>query len=340
MSTVVTFGEIMLRLSPPGYYRIGQTPQFDATYGGSEANVSVSLANFGIPSSFVTRLPGHSVGKAAIQSLQRYGVQTSHCVFGEGRMGIYYLEKGIGERSSICIYDRSRSALQLSDRSDFDWETIFQGSEWFHFSGITPALGTNLLHICRDACLAAKKAGMTISCDLNYRAKLWSRKEAREAMTELCKYVDVCICNEEDAKNVFGIEASDTSVENGQINSVSYADVAEKLIERFHFKKVAFSLRTSYSASDNDWAGLLYSQGQCALSKIHHVRIADRVGAGDSFAAALIYSILVGKSQQESIEFAVAASALKHTIEGDFNLVSVEEAERLSAGTASGRIQR
>ncbi|MDO5450582.1 MAG: sugar kinase [Akkermansia sp.] len=340
MSKVVTFGEIMLRLSPPGFYRLGQTGQLDATYGGSEANVAVSLANFGIESSFVTRLPRHAVGHAAVQNLQRYAVCTRHCVTGEGRMGIYFLEKGIGERSSVCIYDRNDTAIQQAARDDFDWDAIFQDATWFHFSGITPALGKNLQQICQDACAAAKKAGLLISCDLNYRAKLWSRQEACEALTQLCQYVDICICNEEDAKNVFGIAASGTSVEDAQINKAAYVEVAQELVRRFNFQKVAFSLRTSHSASDNDWAGLLYSKGHCCISKTHHVRIADRVGAGDSFAAGLIYSIIAGKNQQETIDFATAASALKHTIEGDFNLVSVNEVERIAAGSSSGRIQR
>lgn len=340
MSKVVTFGEIMLRLSPNGYYRFSQTNQLEATYGGGEANVAVSLANFGLRSVFVSKLPVHAVAKGAESVLKSFGVNTEYIAHGEGRMGIYFLEKGIGERSSVCIYDRDYTAIKLADNADFDWDAIFVGADWFHFTGITPALGANLIHICQTACEAAKKHGVKISCDLNYRSKLWTREEARKAMSQLCRYVDVCICNEEDAKDVFGIQAKGTNIEQGHISREGYREVATALAEQFHFEKVAITLRSSFSASDNDWSGLLYDGKQCYFAKNHHLRIADRVGGGDSFAAGLIYALIQQKSPEECIEFAVAAAALKHTIEGDFNRVTIAEVNALTHGCASGRIQR
>lgn len=340
MGKIVTFGEIMLRLAPNGYYRFFQNDQLQATFGGGEANVAVSLANFGLDASFVTKLPTHAIGQAAVNSLRYFGVDTSDIVRGGDRVGIYYLEKGASQRGSVCIYDRAGSAIQKSKKEDFNWDKIFEGAEWFHFTGITPALGENLVEICKDACIAAKKHGVKVSCDLNYRGKLWTREQARAAMSELCKYVDVCISNEEDAKDVFGIEAENTDIYGGKLNKEGYKSVAKQLADKFGFEKVAITLRTSISASDNDWAAMLYDGKDYCFSKEYHLRIVDRVGGGDSFGAGLIYSLVSGKNTQESVEFAVAASALKHSVEGDFNRVSVAEVEKLALGDGSGRVQR
>ncbi len=337
---VITFGEIMLRLAPNGYYRFFQDDQLQATFGGGEANVAVSLANFGFDSTYVTKLPKHAIGQAAVNSLRYFGVDTSKIVRGGDRIGIYFLEKGASQRGSVCIYDRAHSAIAESDPADFDWKAIFDGADWFHFTGITPALGGNLVQICKEACIAAKKNGVKVSCDLNYRGKLWTREEAREAMSELCKYVDVCISNEEDAKDVFGIEAENTDIYGGKLNAEGYKSVAKQLMNKFGFEKVAITLRTSISASDNDWAGMLFDGKDYCFSKTYHLHIVDRVGGGDSFGAGLIYSLLNGKTTQESIDFAVAASALKHSVEGDYNRVTVAEVEKLAKGDGSGRVQR
>ena len=340
MAKVVTFGELMLRLAPNGYYRFFQNDQMQATFGGGEANVAVSLANYGLDSVYVTKLPKHAIGQAAVDSLRYFGVDTSKVVRGGERVGIYFLEKGASQRGSVCIYDRAYSAISMSKPEDFDWDTIFDGADWFHFTGITPALGGNLVEICKQACIAAKAHGVKISCDLNYRGKLWTREEARTAMTELCQYVDVCISNEEDAKDVFGIEAENTDIYGGKLNHEGYKSVAKQLMDKFGFEKVAITLRTSISASDNDWAGMLYDGENYYFSKSYHLHIVDRVGGGDSFGGGLIYALLSDKSGQQAIEFAVAASALKHSVEGDYNRVSVSEVEKLAGGDGSGRVQR
>ena len=340
MAKIVTFGEIMLRLAPNGYYRFFQNDQMQATFGGGEANVAVSLANYGMDSVYVTKLPKHAIGQAAVNSLRSFGVDTSKIVRGGERVGIYYLEKGASQRGSVCIYDRAYSAIQMADAADFDWDSIFEGADWFHFTGITPALGANLVEICKQACIAAKKRNVKISCDLNYRGKLWTRNEARAAMTELCKYVDVCISNEEDAKDVFGIEAENTDIYGGKLDHEGYKSVAKQLMDTFDFEKVAITLRSSISANDNDWAAMLYDGENYCFSKTYHLHIVDRVGGGDSFGGGLIYALLSGKSTQEAVEFAVAASALKHAVEGDYNRVSVAEVEKLAGGDGSGRVQR
>lgn len=340
MAKIVTFGEIMLRLAPNGYNRFFQDDQLQATFGGGEANVAVSLANFGMESSYVTKLPEHAIGQAAVNSLRYFGVDTSKIVRGGERVGVYYLEKGASQRGSVCIYDRAHSAIAEAKASEFDWDDIFDGVDWFHFTGITPALGGELVAICKAACEAAKSKGIKISCDLNYRGKLWTRDEARKAMTELCKYIDVCIANEEDAKDVFGIEPENNNIYGGKLNHDGYRSVAKQLTDKFGFEKVAITLRTSISANDNDWAAMLYSNGECCFSKTYHLHIVDRVGGGDSFGAGLIYAMLSGKTPQDTIEFAVAASALKHSVEGDFNRVTVKEVEKLSGGDGSGRVQR
>lgn len=340
MGKVVTFGEIMLRLAPNGYYRFFQQDQMQATFGGGEANVAVSLANFGMQSAYVTKLPTHAIGQAAVDNLRYFGVDTTQIVRGGNRVGIYYLEKGASQRGSVCIYDRANSSIAEAQPQDFDWNVIFTNAEWFHFTGITPALGDNLVEICKQACIAAKERNVKISCDLNYRGKLWTREKARQVMSELCQYVDVCIANEEDAKDVFGIEAENTDIYQGKLNKEGYQSVAKQLKEQFEFDKVAITLRTSISASDNNWAGMLYDGNDFYYSKEYHLHIVDRVGGGDSFGAGLIYALLTGKSMQETIEFAVSASALKHSVEGDFNRVTVAEVEKLAGGDASGRVQR
>lgn len=340
MAKIVTFGEIMLRLAPNGYYRFFQNDQMQATFGGGEANVAVSLANYGMVSVFVTKLPNHVIGQSAINSLRALGVDTSNILRGGERVGIYFLEKGASQRGSVCIYDRAHSSISTAQPEEFDWNSILEGADWFHFTGITPALGENVAEICRQACKAAKKKGLKISCDLNYRGKLWTREQARETMTDLCQYVDVCISNEEDAKDVFGIEAKNTDIYGGKLNYEGYKSVAKQLADRFDFEKVAITLRSSISASDNDWAAMLYDRENYFLSRSYHLHIVDRVGGGDSFGGGLIYALLSGKSTQDAIEFAVAASALKHSIEGDYNRVSVAEAEKLAGGDSSGRVQR
>lgn len=339
---VVTFGELMLRLQPYDYLRFVQADSFEVTFGGGEANVAVSLANYGAEVDFVTKLPKHAIGQMAVNSLRKYGVGTGKITRGGDRVGIYFLEKGASQRGSVCIYDRAHSAIQEASAADFNWEEIFDGVDWFHFTGITPALGANCVNLCIEACKAAKKAGAKISCDLNYRGKLWTRDEAREAMTKICEYVDVCISNEEDAKDVFGIEAEGSDIHAGKLNKDNYKSVAKQLADKFGFEKVAITLRESISAFDNDWSAMLYdvASDEYCFSKLYHLHIIDRVGGGDSFGGGLIYSLLSGKSTQDAVEFAVAASALKHSIESDFNFVTVDEVEKLAKGSGSGRVQR
>ncbi len=337
---VITFGEIMLRLAPEGYYRFVQADTFGATYGGGEANVAVSLANYGFDARFVTKLPKHEIGQAAVNSLRKYGVDTSHIARGGDRVGIYFLEKGASQRPSKVIYDRANSSIATASASDFDWKEIFDGADWFHFTGITPALNDEVAAICLEACKAAKEAGVTISCDLNYRNKLWSKEKAGQVMGELCQYVDVCIANEEDAADVFGIKAADTDVTKGEVNHEGYKDVAKQLADRFGFSKVAITLRESLSANDNNWSAMLYDGNDFYFSKKYKMHIVDRVGGGDSFGGGLICASLNGYDSQATIEFAVAASCLKHSIEGDFNMVSMDEVLKLAGGDASGRVQR
>ena len=340
MKRIITFGEIMMRLNPEGYVRFVQADKFEASYAGGEANVAVSLANFGMDAAFVSKVPAHEIGQCAVNELRRYGVDTDLMVRGGDRLGLYFVEKGASQRASKVIYDRAGSAIAKASVSDFDWNQIFEGADWFHFTGITPALGGDLPEICLEACKAAKELGVKISCDLNYRKKLWSREKAGEVMARLMPYVDVCISNEEDAKDVFGIEAEDTDLNAGKVNHDGYISVARQLADRFGFEKVAITLRGSISASDNDWAAMLYSNGEASFSPTYRVHIVDRVGGGDSFGGALIYSLLSDYDDQHAVNFAVAASCLKHSIEHDFNLVSVSEVESLAGGNASGRVQR
>lgn len=340
MKKVVTFGEIMMRLNPEGYQRFVQADRFEASYAGGEANVAVGLAQFGMDAAFVSKVPAHEIGQCAVNELRRFGVDTSLILRGGDRLGLYYVEKGASQRASKVIYDRAGSAIAKAAVSEFDWDAIFENVAWFHWTGITPALGGELPEICLEACKAAKAHGVTISCDLNFRKKLWTSAQANAVMSKLMPYVDVCIANEEDAKDVFGIAASSTDIAAGKLSREGYRSVAEQLCARFGFKAVAITLRGSISASDNDWAAMLYTGGEAYFSPTYHIRIVDRVGGGDSFGAGLIYAMLNGKSPQDTVNFAVAASCLKHSIEHDFDLVSVSEVEALAAGNASGRVQR
>ena len=340
MGKVVCFGEIMMRLNPEGYKRFVQASAFEASYAGGEANVAVSLANYGIPASYVTKVPAHEIGQCAVNELRRFGVDTESIVRGGPRLGIYFCEKGASQRGSKVVYDRAGSSIALAKREDFDWGKILEGADWFHFTGITPALGGELPEICLDALKKARARGIRVSCDLNYRKKLWSRERAGEVMAQLMPYVDVIIANEEDAADVFGIRAEGTDVNAGVINREGYISVARQLSERFGAKRVAITLRGSISASENDWAGMLYENGQAYFSRQYRIHIVDRVGGGDSFGGGLIYASLKNLDPQASIEFAVAASCLKQSIELDFNHVSVEEVLALAGGNASGRVQR
>jgi 2-dehydro-3-deoxygluconokinase len=330
----------MLRLAPEGYGRFVQARSYGASYGGGEANVAVSLASFGVDAAFVTKLPGHEIGQAAINALREFGVDTSLIVRGGERVGIYFLEKGASQRPSKVIYDRARSAIAEAECSDFDWPGIFKNAGWFHFTGITPALSDKAAAICLEACEAARAGGLGVSCDLNYRKNLWSKEKAGEVMGRLMRYVDLCIANEEDLGDVFGVTAPGSDITGGVISREGYAEAAKLLAGRFGLKQTAITLRESISASDNNWAAMLFDGKDCFFSKKYPVHIVDRVGGGDSFGAALIYGTLRGMDARERLEFAAAASCLKHSIEGDFNLVSLEEVEKLARGDGSGRVQR
>ena len=337
---IVTFGEIMMRLNPEGYLRFVQANRFEASYAGGEANVAVSLANYGLDASFVTKLPANPLGESARNELRRFGVGTDAIVWGGPRLGIYFVEKGASQRASKVVYDRAGSSIALAKRKDFDWSRILKGAKWFHFTGITPALGGELPEICMDALKFCKAHRITVSCDLNYRGKLWSREDAGRCMAKLVPYVDVLIANESDAADVFGIVGEGSNVESGKLEKQGYISVAEQLSRRFGCGKVAITLRTSLSAFDNKWAGVLYCGGKAYFSPEYMVHIVDRVGGGDSFGGGLIYALATGRKPQAAIDFAVAASCLKHSIEHDFNHMSVAEVESLAAGNATGRVQR
>lgn len=340
MSKVVTFGEIMLRLSPAGYLRFVQADSFNAVYGGGEANVCISLANYGVDTAFVTKVPDNPIGQAAINELRKYGVNTSHIIRGGERLGIYFAEKGASQRPSKVVYDRANSAISQAVSTEFDWENIFTGAQWFHVTGITPALSDKTAQATIDAVRTAKRLGLTVSCDLNFRKNLWSPQKAQEVMTKVVADVDICIGNEEDAEKVFGIKATKSDVTKGTLNIDGYKQVADELVKRFGFKKVAITLRGSISASDNTWAAMLYNGQEYLLSKSYNVHIVDRVGGGDSFAGGLIYGLINNYSDKDALEFAVAASCLKHSIEGDANHVTVSEVQNLMNGDGSGRVQR
>lgn len=336
---VVTLGEIMLRLSPPNHERIVQAKDFHIVYGGGEANVGITLANFGFDSYYVTKLPVHEVGQAALNELRRYGIKTDYIARGGERLGIYYCEHGASQRPSKVIYDRAHSSIANAKVTDFDWDKIFTGADWFHFTGITPALSESTAEITLKALRVAKEHEVPVSCDLNYRAKLWSRAKAREVMSRLMHYVDVCIANEEDAEMVFGIK-SGSDISTGEINVPGFESVAKQLMDCFDLKLVGSHLRISRSASDNGWLVVLSDGTNFVHSRQYDIHIVDRVGGGDAFAGALIYSLLTGKALQEAAEFGAAASCLKHTLPGDFNHVTVKEVEALVQGDNSGRVKR
>ena len=337
---VVTFGEIMMRLNPEGYFRFVQADKLEVSYAGGEANVAVSLANYGIDASFVTKLPDNPFGAAARNEVRRFGVDTTDIVWGGPRLGIYFAEKGASQRASKVVYDRAGSSIALATRKDFDWKKIFKGATWFHFTGITPALGGELPAICLDALKYCKAHKIKVSCDLNYRGKLWTKAEAGKCMAKLVPYVDVLIANEADASDVFGIVGKGSDVESGKLDKAGYVSVAEQLVKRFGCKTVAITLRTSLSAFDNKWAGMIYDGKKAYFSNVYAVHIVDRVGGGDSFGGGLIYALATGKKPQAAIDFAVAASCLKHSIEHDFNHVTVAEVETLAAGNGTGRVHR
>ncbi len=340
MKTIVTFGEVMLRLATPGHLRFAQAGVLEKTYGGGEANVAVSLANYGLPARFITRLPKNELGQDAINGLRGLGVDTTKIVRAGDRIGIYFLESGAAQRGSNVLYDRANSAIAGIQSGEVNWSEVFTGAGWFHFTGITPALSDSAAAVCLEAAQAAKKAGVTVSCDLNFRKKLWSSQKANDVMSGLMSFVDYCIANEEDAEKVFGIKAGATEVTSGTLEHDRYVDVAKQLTEKFGFKGVAITLRESFSASRNGWSALLYTGGQDYFSRRYEIEIVDRVGGGDSFAGGLIYALLKEQAPADAINFAVAASALKHTISGDYNLVSLKEVEALAGGDGSGRVQR
>lgn len=339
---VVAFGEILLRLAAPGYTKLFQKDKLDATFCGAEANVAVSLSNFGLDSVFVSKLPDTEVGHAAAHSLDYFRVDTSKIVYGNGRMGLYYLEKGVSQRPSKVIYDREYSTIALAKKDEFDWDDIFEGADWFHWTGINPALSDELAEISAIACRHAKERGIIVSCDLNFREKLWPSEKAQEVMKPLMNYVDVCICNEEDAEKTLGIKPEGTNVQVGKLNDTGYVLTAKKICSQFGCKYVATSLRKSYSASRNGWRAMLYDAEttESFFSQEYDIQLVDRVGGGDSFAAGLIFALGSGKKSKEAIEFATAASCLKQTMEGDFNRTTVKDVEDLLRTGGNGRVQR
>jgi 2-dehydro-3-deoxygluconokinase len=337
---VVTLGEIMMRLSTPDYKRFVQADTFDITYGGGEANVAAALCNYGLNGTFVTKVPDNPLGQAAINHLRRYGVDTQFIAKGGKRLGIYFLETGASMRASQVVYDRAGASIADVELSDFDFDKIFEGAVWFHTTGITPALSDKAAALTEAALKAAKAKGLTTSIDLNYRKKLWSKEKAREVMSRLCQYVDVCIGNEEDAETTLGFKAEGTDVTKGELSLDGYKSVFKQMKDKFGFKYIASTLRESHSASDNGWSALVYDGNEFYHTKQYEVRIIDRVGSGDSFASGFVYGLVSGKSFKDAAEFGVAASALKHTIPGDLNHVTVKEVEDLVKGDGSGRVQR
>ncbi len=337
---VVTLGEVMLRLSTPDFKRFVQSDTFDITYGGGEANVAGALCNYGLEGTFVTKVPDNPIGQSAINHLRRYGVDTQFIAKGGKRLGIYFLETGASMRASQVVYDRADASIAEAEIADFDFDKIFENAVWFHTTGITPALSDKAAALTEAALKAAKAKGVTTSIDLNYRKKLWSKEKAREVMTRLCQYVDVCIGNEEDAETTLGFKSKETDVTKGELNLDGYKDVFKQMKEKFGFQYIASTLRESYSASDNGWSALVYDGTEFYHSKKYDVRIIDRVGGGDSFASGFIYGLVEKMSMKDACEFAVAASALKHTIPGDMNHATLAEVKVLMGGDASGRVQR
>ena len=342
MAKVVTMGEIMLRLSTPGFEKFIQADEFDVCYGGGEANVAVSLANYGHDAEFVTKVPQNPIGECAVAALRKMNVETKHIARGGERLGIYFLETGASMRASNVVYDRAHSSISTATAEDFNFDDIFEGADWFHFTGITPAVSDAAAELTEIALKAAKAKGITVSCDLNFRKKLWSSEKAQKIMTNLMQYVDVCIGNEEDAEKVLGFKPGNTDVTSGELELAGYKDIFEQMVAKFNFKYVISSLRESYSASDNGWSACIYDRDSKEFyhSRKYNVRIVDRVGGGDSFAGGVICGLLDGKDFKSALEFGVAASALKHTIPGDMDLVSRADVESLVGGDGSGRVQR
>lgn len=340
MKKIVTLGEIMLRLSTPGNKRFVQSDSFDAVFGGGEANVAVSCANYGHEVYFVSKLPEHEIGQSAINALRKYGVKTDYIARGGDRIGIYYLETGASMRPSKVIYDRAHSAIAEASATDFDFDKIMEGASWFHWSGITPAISEKAARLTELACQAAKRHHVTVSVDLNFRKKLWTKEQAQAVMRPLMQYVDVCIGNEEDAELCLGFKP-DADVVGGKTDAEGYKSIFAAMADEFGFKYVISTLRESFSASHNGWKAMIYNGKEFYVSKRYDITpIIDRVGGGDAFSGGIIHGLLTMKTQAEALEFAVAASALKHTINGDFNLVSEEEVKALTGGDASGRVQR
>lgn len=340
MAKIVTLGEIMLRLSTPGHSRFIQADSFDVVYGGGEANVAVSCANYGHQAYYVTKLPEHEIGQAAVNALRKYGVRTDYIARGGERVGIYYLESGSAMRPSKVIYDRAHSAIAEALPEDFDFDAVMEGADWFHWSGITPAISDKAAELTRLACEAAKRHGVTVSVDLNFRKKLWTKEKAQSVMRPLMKYVDVCIGNEEDAELCLGFKP-DADVAGGKTDAEGYKSIFKAMVQEFGFKYVVSTLRESFSASHNGWKAMIYDGVDFYESKRYDIfPIVDRVGGGDSFSGGLIHGLLTKVTKEDALEFAVAASALKHTISGDFNMVSAQEVEALAGGDASGRVQR
>lgn len=342
MKRVITFGEIMLRLKSPGFERLFQSPVLEATFGGGEGNVAVSLANYGLNAAYVTCLPDNDIARACLRELRKFEVDTSLIQFGPGRMGIYFLESGANQRPSKVVYDRDNSAIALAEPGKFDWEKIFAGADWFHISGITPAISRNAAENSLKAVKAARKLGLKVSCDLNYRSKLWRYgKSAPEVMREIVQYVDVCIANEEDIQKSLGMEI-DVSVESGELDLDQYRELAERLLNAYsNVELVAITLRKSINANQNNWSACACDREKFIISTEYAITdIVDRVGGGDSFSAGLIFGLNHYNTLEEALEFAVAASCLKHSISGDFNLASITEVEQLMGGNRSGRVQR
>ena len=343
MAKVITMGEIMLRLSTPNFEKFIQADEFDVNYGGGEANVAVSLANYGHDAEFVTAVPNNEIGECAVAALRKYGVCTKHVARCGERLGIYYLESGCSMRPSKVVYDRAHSSISTATEADFDFEEIFKGADWFHFTGITPAISDAAAELTEKALIAAKKHNVKVSVDLNFRKKLWSSEKAQKVMKNLMKYVDVCIGNEEDAELVLGYKPGNTDVTSGDLELGGYKSIFEQMVADYNFEYCISSLRVSHSASDNGWSACIYSRDTKEFyhSKEYSIRpIVDRVGGGDSFAGGVICGLVDGKDFKAALEYGVAASALKHTIPGDFNLVSRKEVETLAGGDASGRVQR
>lgn len=330
---IITFGELLLRLSPENNERFTQAHTFEAVYGGGEANTAVSLSNFGVDTSFVTKLPKHIIGQSAVNSLRKYGVGIEHIVRGGEQIGIYFLEKKTSQRPTNVIYNRNGSAIALADEKDFDWDNIFKDATWFHFSGITPAISDNLAEITINACKAAKEKGLTVSCDLNYRSKLWNSEKACHVMSKICKYVDICIANEDDAIGIFGMDVSHTNEEKN-------AYIAKELMKMFPFKMVCSVWRIETSITTFKLQSMIYTDKKAFYSREYYMNILDYIGAGDAYCAGIIYSLINHFDAQKAVEFSNAASCLKHTVSGDYNLVSVDEVMHLAFGAGCNEVQR